>query len=250
MADKPSVLRDTDEEARRQARVLLRGARHMALAVVQPETGFPSVSRALTGIDFDGVPVILISQLSGHTKGLQADPRCSVLAGEAGKGDPLAHARITAQCLSERVERPSREHERLRARFILRHPKAKLYVDFPDFGFWRLVPQNASLNGGFGRAYALSGEELLTAVPGDPDEWSVLAADLAGETQMAQAFAAAIGAPRNSKWRFSGVDASGVDLSAGDMLIRYEFPEIAAARKTVLMRISKATKIMYELPEI
>ena len=152
--DKPSLLRDTDEDARRLARTLVRGARYMALAVLDPQSGFPAASRALTATDLDCVPIILASALSGHTKGLAADPRCSLLAGEPGKGDPLAHPRITLQCLAEPVERPSENHERIRERFLDHHPKAALYVDFPDFRFFRLVPQCASLNGGFGRPCA------------------------------------------------------------------------------------------------
>ncbi len=40
MTDKPSVLRDTDDDARRLARRLLHGGPHVALAVVDAETGF------------------------------------------------------------------------------------------------------------------------------------------------------------------------------------------------------------------
>ncbi|TWF54633.1 HugZ family protein [Neorhizobium alkalisoli] len=160
-ADKPKLLRDTDDDARALARKLLGDARHMALAVIDAETGFPAASRVLTGIDADGVPVILVSGLAGHTKALDSDPRCSLLAGETGKGDPLAHPRIMAQCLAQRITRDSEDYERIRKIFIARHHKAKLYVDFPDFRFYRLVPQSALLNGGFGRAFALSASELL-----------------------------------------------------------------------------------------
>ena len=156
MTDKPSVLRDTDDEARKLARTLLRSARSAALAVLEPgENGFPFVSRALIGIDIDGTPVILISRLSTHTQALALDNRCSLLVGDVGKGDPLAHARMTVQCLAEKVERDDARHPRLRGRFLRRHPKAELYVDFPDFAFFRLTPQRASLNGGCGRAYVL-----------------------------------------------------------------------------------------------
>lgn len=160
--DKPKLLRDTDDEARQLARSLLANARHMALAVIDAENGFPAASRVLTGIDVDGVPVILVSGLAGHTKALDLDPRASLLAGETGKGDPLAHPRIMVQCIAERISRESENHERIRKRFVSRHPKAKLYVDFPDFRFYRLVPQSALLNGGFGRAFALSAGDLLT----------------------------------------------------------------------------------------
>lgn len=167
MADKPSVIRDTDNEARELARDLIRKARYVGLAVIDPQNGFPQISRVLLATDAGGIPFILVSRLSAHTQSLSTDPRCSFLAGEPGKGDPLAHARISVQCLAERVEHDTDVHETLRTRFLKLHPKAKLYIDFADFGFFRLVPQSASLNGGFGRAYNLSRIDLLEQRPID-----------------------------------------------------------------------------------
>ncbi|MBM7049861.1 MULTISPECIES: HugZ family protein [Rhizobium] len=161
MNDKPSVIRETDEDARNQARVLMNTAAHAALAVIDPETGFPSVSRVLIANDADGVPVILVSGLAAHTRALLKDVRASALFGEPGKGDPLAHPRLTVRCSAERVDRQSGAHDRIRTRFLARHPKSKLYIDFPDFCFFRLIPLDASLNGGFGKAYILSAEDLV-----------------------------------------------------------------------------------------
>lgn len=222
MAEQAQVLRPTDDEARDLARALLRGARYMSLAVLDPANGYPSVSRALTGLDLDGVPVVLVSSLSGHTKGLLSDPRCSLLAGEPGKGDPLAHARITVQCLAEAVEPGSAVHHRIRSRFIRRHAKAQLYVDFPDFLFFRLVPQAASLNGGFGRAYALPGDDLLIPEVGDEAAWTELQDGLAGMDTAAERLAGRLGLS-GKNWRFGSVDRAGVDLVAGDVLVRHEF---------------------------
>jgi putative heme iron utilization protein len=161
MNDKPSVIRETDEDARLQARDLIHTARHAALAVIDPETGFPSVSRVLIAVDADGAPAILVSGLSSHTRALMKDTRASALFGEPGKGDPLAHPRLSLRCSAERIDRQSEAHQRIRALFLDRHPKSKLYIDFPDFCFFRLVPLDASLNGGFGRAYILSAEDLM-----------------------------------------------------------------------------------------
>jgi putative heme iron utilization protein len=161
MNDKPSVIRETDEDARLQARDLIHAARHAALAVIDPETGFPSVSRVLIAVDADGAPAILVSGLSSHTRALMKDTRASALFGEPGKGDPLAHPRLSLRCSAERIDRQSEAHQRIRALFLDRHPKSKLYIDFPDFCFFRLVPLDASLNGGFGRAYILSAEDLM-----------------------------------------------------------------------------------------
>lgn len=222
MAEQAQLLRPTDDEARELACTLLRGARYMSLGVLDPATGFPSVSRALTAIDLDGVPVVLVSALSGHTKGLKDDSRCSLLAGEPGKGDPLAHARMTVFCEAEPVSKDSAAHQRIRARFLRRHAKAQLYVDFPDFRFFRLVPVQASLNGGFGRAFALVGADLFFPLARDESSWLELQSELAEKTVEAAKFAQRLGLG-DKNWRFGLVDPAGIDLVSGDVLVRHEF---------------------------
>ena len=48
----------------------------------------------------------------------------------------------------------------LRARWLARNPKAKVYIDLPDFSFVRLTPVSALLNGGFARAFRLSPDDI------------------------------------------------------------------------------------------
>lgn len=228
MTDKPAVLRETDDEARKLARTLLRSARSASIAVIEPQSGgFPFVSRVLLGIDTDGAPVILVSGLSTHTQALTADRRCSLLAGEIGKGDPLAHARLTVQCEAETIDRGSTAHTRIRARFVRRHPKSALYIDFPDFVFFRLRPIRASLNGGFGRAYSLAGEDLMIRSPAcealaamEDRAIEHMAAD---HPDAANRYAQLHCKARGTGWRICGLDAGGVDLASGDQLKRLEY---------------------------
>src|SRR3546814_2848329 len=117
----------------------------------------------------DGSLYFLASTLSTHTQALLADPRCSLLVGEPGKGDPLAHPRLTMTGSAERIGTGDLR-ERLKRRYLARHPKAALYVDFPDFSFWRLELARASLNGGFGRAYAMTPADVLTELTGTEDQ--------------------------------------------------------------------------------
>lgn len=156
--DKPQVLRDTDDAARAQACAFVRDSFHGALATLEPQTGWPLASRVSLAIDADGTPLILISRLSAHYGALEADARCSLLLGEAGDGDPLRHPRITVICQARKV--PNDQRAPAKAEFIKRHVGAEMYADFGDFDFWRLVPQRASLNAGFGRAYALTAADL------------------------------------------------------------------------------------------
>src|SRR5262245_58178167 len=166
MDDKPKdVIRETDAEAVRLAKTLTRTARYGALAVIEPETGAPLASRVGVATDADGTPLILVSQLSAHTKAILADPRCSLLVGEPGKGDPLAHPRITLVCRAVKLEAGTAERVRAERRYLNRNPKAKLYVGLGDFSFFRLEVERASLNGGFGKAYLLTRGDVIVEGP-------------------------------------------------------------------------------------
>jgi hypothetical protein len=120
-------------------------------------------SRTAFACDEDGAPVVLVSRLAAHTAALEADPRCSLLVGEPGAGDPLAHPRVTLVGRARRLERDSAEGARARERYLAAHPKAALYADFADFSFWRIEAARASLNGGFGRAWSLVADDLRRA---------------------------------------------------------------------------------------
>lgn len=229
MNEKPKLLRETDEEARRQARTLLRSLRHAPLAVIDPENGFPSVSRVLVGFDIDGAPVILVSALSAHTKALRADPRASLLAGDPGKGDPLAHPRLSVQCIAEAVARDSKIHDRLRKRFMARHPKSKLYIDFPDFCFFRLVPNAASLNGGFGKAYVMPGYDLLIHSPANEavaeNEDAIVRELLECHSQLIDRIKQALHLDAMQEWRPCSLDAAGFALFSSENMVRFDFEQ-------------------------
>ena len=227
LAEKPGVMQPADDEARVLAKGLVRGARFAALAALEPGTGHPLASRVAVGCDMDGSPVLLVSALSSHTPALNADPRCSLLFGEPGKGDPLAHPRITVLGRAEKIARDTPLHVRLRRRYLLRHPKAKLYVDFADFAFFRVAVERASLNGGFGKAYDLANTDLLTDMSGMDD---LVAAESGAVDHMNSDHADAIGlyatvlaGQADGPWRMASLDPEGLDLVCGDDLVRLPF---------------------------
>jgi heme iron utilization protein len=156
--DQAQVLRETDDAARAQALALLRESEYGALATLEPSTGWPLASRVSLALDALGSPLILISRLSAHYGALEADARCSLLLGEVGEGDPLRHPRISVICIAKKI--PSEQRAEAKMHFLKRHPGAEIYADFGDFDFWALVPQRASLNAGFGKAYSLTAEDV------------------------------------------------------------------------------------------
>jgi len=165
-SDRPSPIRPTDAEAKALARDLILGAAYGALGVIDPATGGPHVTRVAVMGRADGSVLLFVSALSLHTQALRANPACSLLLGEPGaKGDPLTHPRLTLLARADFVAQGSDEHRALRADWLIRHPKARVYADLPDFAFARLTPTGAHLNGGFGRAFVLTPADLETPPP-------------------------------------------------------------------------------------
>jgi heme iron utilization protein len=163
MNDKINPIRPTDDDARSIASTLLDGARIASLGTVDPETGGPAVSRVIIAHFGAGRLVTMISDLSLHTKALDRDPRCSLMIGEAGKGDPLAHPRMTVIANAVRLPMEAKADEDFAGRFLALHPKTKLYFGFADFAFWRFDLLRIDLNGGFGKAYRLSPADVSAA---------------------------------------------------------------------------------------
>lgn len=149
--------RPVDDEARALAHRLIADARHGALGVLQ--AGAPVVTRVALAPD-DGSLLTLISDLAPHTGALRINPTASLLIGEPGRGDPLAHPRITLQVQAEFL---AKSDQVVRV-YLAAHPKAQLYLGFADFHLVRLVPDHAMLNGGFGKAYRLSARDLKGTV--------------------------------------------------------------------------------------
>ncbi len=159
MAQDP--IRPTDDDARALARGILAKALHAALATLHPATGLPHVSRIAIGQTPDGQPMTLISALALHTVALRANPAVSLLLGDPpAKGDPLAFPRLTLTATARFIDRATPDHAALRDHYLASHPKSKLYADFADFSFVTFEVREAALNGGFGKAYSLTPDEL------------------------------------------------------------------------------------------
>jgi len=154
-------LQPTDSEARALVRRLIENAKFAALAYRDPEAGTPMVSRIALVEGPDGNPLSLISDLSHHSTALQADPVCVLLIGEPGaKGDPLTHPRLSLRARARFVRHGNPDHAGLSEAFLRQQPKAKLYIGFADFALTQFRPLGAHLNGGFGKAYRLTADDL------------------------------------------------------------------------------------------
>lgn len=221
------------------AKALLRVIRAGALATIDRNTGHPFASLVNVATDADGSPLILISRLSSHTANLETDGRASVLMASTGKGDPLAHPRLTVIGAFRPVARDDPHEARVRRRFLARHPKAELYAGFADFSFWRLGIVSAHLNAGFARAADLKAADVMTDLAGAENliesEEGAVAHMNDDHADAVRLYATKLLGAEDGAWRVTGFDPEGLDLVLGETPLRLPFP----ARVTTAAELRK-----------
>lgn len=128
--------------------------------------GHPFGSLMPYALDGQGCPLFLISAMAMHTQNLQADPRASLLVIQPGwAGDPLAAGRVTL--MGEAVPLGRGDAGEARTAYLARHPNAEYWVDFEDFGFYRLEVADIYFVGGFAAMDWVPAADYLAARP-DP----------------------------------------------------------------------------------
>jgi heme iron utilization protein len=123
--------------------------------------GWPFGSVMPYALVADGAPLFLISGMAVHTQNMLADPRASLLVMQSGgESDPLGLARATLLGTVSRVDDVTQE---LRQAYLARHPNARHWIDYSDFGFFRLDVTQIYFVGGFGVMGWVAAEEYRVA---------------------------------------------------------------------------------------
>jgi len=211
------------------ARTLLRTNRVTTLATLDPG-GYPYSTVTNLIVEPDGVPVVFMAGLSIHARNIEADPRVSMTVADS-RTDVMVTPRLTLSGRAQQV--PADETADLKARYVERFPKSKLYLGLPDALFYRVQTQAVQLNGGPAQnANSVTPEDLLS----DLDTASALMAEAPAlvaslnEDDSATRLALAAGAGPG-RWRVSSVDPEGVDLSTQSDLARVWFANTVTTRQ-------------------
>ena len=221
-----------------EARKLMRAVRVGSLATSADGQPFASLVTPACAPDLS--LLLLLSDLSEHTRHLRAEPRCSVLmAGDAAGANPQTAPRITITGLAERVPDSAPK-----ARYVAVHPYATMYAEFGDFAVWRIRPMGGLYVGGFARAARLRAADLTPDLPAVAAIMTA-EADIVGHCNAdhPDALAAIAGLPGD--WRMVAVDVDGCDLAQGERVIRIDWSAPVADPHDVrreLIRLARAAR--------
>jgi heme iron utilization protein len=219
-----------------EARKLLRAARSGTLATAA-DGGQPFASLVTPACTPDLSVLLLLSNLSEHTRHLRAEPRCSIMvSGPAEGANPQTAPRVTVTGIAELADDPA-----LKSRFLAVHPYAQLYADFGDFHLWRIRPLGALFVGGFAQAVRLRQAELVP----DFAAVNVLEAAEAGiishcNNDHPDALTAI--ADDAGDWRMVTADTDGMDLTSGDRALRIHWSAPVANGSSVRTELVRMTR--------
>jgi putative heme iron utilization protein len=124
--------------------------------------GYPFGSVAPYVLNYDGEPVILISEIAQHTRNIKRDPRVSLTVFDVRADDPQAGSRLTWIGDAGLVDPADTE---VRNRYLRYFPSARSYFDTHDFSFYRIGLRRARFIGGFGEIYWIERDAMLVANP-------------------------------------------------------------------------------------
>ena len=147
-----------------RARTLMHVGGTSSLATVSHKhDGYPFCSMVPYAIDQSASPIFLISQMATHTKNVRACSRATLLVTEASGS--LGGARISVMGETTLVEGDALNG--IAEAYLAKHPESKQWVDFADFGFYRMAVKDVYFIGGFGSMGWVTAEEYTAAEP-DP----------------------------------------------------------------------------------
>lgn len=206
-----------------QSRLIMRSCGKAALATIDAETGEPYNSLILVAADQDASPMMMLSDLADHTQNIKKNPLASLLLDGDHNSETLASARLSVQGKLDVVN-----DKALVKRFINRHAEAAIYAGFGDFNLYRMTVTRVHLIGGFGRIHWIDADQVMADSPKlDAAAEDIMEHMNEDHDDAIAAYAEALGHDMNTddKWRMTGIDRDGIDLSNGVTYERINTPE-------------------------
>ncbi len=132
-----------------EANQLIAARTDMALATIMSGVDtIPFCSWVPYVLSLDGTIVLLLSEIAQHTLNIQQNSHVSALIAAGNTGSSANTSRVSVQAQVQLLEKNSEAG----ARYCRYFPQSKGYLENLDFSFYRLLPESALVNMGFGQA--------------------------------------------------------------------------------------------------
>ena len=256
-----------NEKINYAARFLIRSCQKSYLATELSKENYKNISFdskktmpystfVMTASDYDGSPLILLSDLSDHTKNLKKNNFASMLFYEEQKEikffpefdnsnlpydyeDPMSRPRLTV--IGELKISNESYHKR---RFSMRHPASNLYLNFKDMNIYKLHIKAAHITAGFAKVKWFSKKELLYKVEFnlENNEFDIINHMNEEHQESINLYEKYLFDLKSieGNWKLVGIDPEGFDIRLNKIVKRFNF-------KSPIKKLSMIRKIFVNL---
>ena len=197
---------------------------HQSVGVLSTQSvdveGYPFGSIAPYVLDYDGQPVMLISDIAQHTRNIKRNNKVSLTVFDRYADDAQATGRLTWIGDAEPVNPADAE---IRRRYLRYFPSAESYFDTHDFSFYCIHLRRARFIGGFGQIFWVEAAEMLFPNPFRQAETGIVKHMNEDHEKALRHYCAALKGIEVQSVAMTGIDGEGFDLLADGRKLRIDF---------------------------
>ncbi len=184
--------------------------------------GYPFGSIVPFVLNYEGEPIILISDIAQHTRNIKQNNKVSLTVFDRGATDAQASSRLTWIGDAEPVDPADAE---LRLRYLRYFPSAADYMDVHDFSLYQIHLEKARFIGGFGQIYWVEPEAMLSKNPFRKTEGYILEHMNQGHKDALLHYCKALKGVevKADALTMAGIDGEGFDMVAEGRKLRIDF---------------------------
>jgi heme iron utilization protein len=202
--------------------------------------GYPFGSIAPYTLNYDGEPILLISDIAQHTRNIKRNNKVSLTVFDQQADDPQANGRLTWVGDAEPVDPRDAE---TRDRYLRYFPSSESYFETHDFSFYRIRLRRARFIGGFGQIYWIDPDAMLIRNPFLESERMIIQHMNQDHMPALFHYCEALKGVKADEVVMIGIDSEGFDLFADRRKLRIDFDSpirtVEEARAT-LVRLARA----------
>jgi putative heme iron utilization protein len=197
--------------------------------------GYPFGSIAPYVLNYDGEPIMLISDIAQHTRNIKRNNKVSLTIFDQCVDDPQASSRLTWIGNAEPVDLSD---TKIRHRYLRYFPSAESYFETHDFSLYCIRLHRARFIGGFGEIYWIEPDAMLLKNPFRETERSIVEHMNQDHKEALFHYCNVLKVTAVDAVTMTGVDSEGFDMLADNRKLRIDFDTpistVEAARATLV----------------
>jgi heme iron utilization protein len=182
--------------------------------------GYPFGSIAPYTLNYDGEPIILISDIAQHTRNIKHNNKVSLTVFDPQADDPQSGGRLTWIGDAQPIDQSDAES---RNRYLRYFPSSESYFETHDFSFYRIGLRRARFIGGFGQIFWIEPDAMLIKNPFRGTEHGIVEHMNRDHQQALFHYCKLFGRAEAKTATMTGIDSEGFDLLADEGKLRIDF---------------------------